>query len=116
MRILDRYVLREFVKLFLLFSLAAPLLFILGDWTDNIDTFTAHQIPTAHVALSYVFQMPEFMSWSLPIAALIATVFTVSNMSRYSEMAAAKAGGISFYSALRVLPVLGVVLTLLGWA
>jgi len=114
MRILDRYVLREFVKLFLLFSVAAPLLFILGDWTDNIDTFTDHQIPTAHVALSYVFQMPEFMSWSLPIAALIATVFTVSNMSRHAEMAAAKAGGISFYSALRVLPVLGVVLTLLG--
>jgi len=114
MRILDRYVLREFVKLLLLFSLAAPLLFILGDWTDNIDEFTEDAIPAARVALGYVFQMPEFISWSLPIAALIATVFTVSNMTRHSEMAAAKAGGISFYRALRVLPVLGVLLTLLG--
>ncbi|NJD09551.1 MAG: YjgP/YjgQ family permease [Gemmatimonadetes bacterium] len=114
MRILDRYVLREFVKLFVLFSVAAPLLFVLGDWTDNIDTFTERQIPTARVALSYVYQMPEFISWSLPIAALIATVFTVSNMTRHSEMAAAKAGGISFYSALRMLPLLGILLTLLG--
>jgi len=114
MRILDRYVIREFTKLFLLFSLAAPVLFILGDWTDNIDTFTEKQIPVSHVALSYLFQMPEFISWSLPIAGLIATVFTVSNMTRHSEMAAAKAGGISFYGALRALPVLGILLTVLG--
>ena len=114
MRILDRYVLREFTNLFVLFALAAPLLFILGDWTDNIDTFTEKQIPSGRVALGYLYQMPEFISWSLPIAALIATVFTVSNMTRHSEMAAAKAGGISFYSALRLLPVLGVLLTLLG--
>jgi len=114
MRILDRYVLREFTRLFLLFSVAAPLLFILGDWTDNIDTFTEKQIPAARVALGYLYQFPEFISWSLPIAALIATVFTVSNMTRHSEMAAAKAGGISFYRALRVLPLMGVLLTLLG--
>ncbi|MGH7553711.1 MAG: LptF/LptG family permease, partial [Longimicrobiales bacterium] len=110
-RILDRYVVREFMRLFLLFALAAPSLFILGDWTDNLDSFTSKQIPPANVALSYVYQFPLFVLWSFPIAALIATVFTVSNMTRHAEMVAAKAGGISFYRALFMLPVLGVVLT-----
>jgi lipopolysaccharide export system permease protein len=114
MRILDRYVAREFIKLFLLFSICAPLLFIMGDWTDNLDTFTERGLTGAQVALGYLFRMPEFVSWSFPIAALIATVFTVSNMTRHSEMAAAKAGGVSFYSALRMLPVLGIVLTIVG--
>jgi lipopolysaccharide export system permease protein len=111
LRTLDRYVFREFMRLFLLFSLAAPLLFVLGDWTDNLDKFTSRQIPPLRVALSYVYQFPLFVLWSFPIAALIATVFTVSNMSRHSEMSAAKAGGISFWRAIVMLPLLGVLLT-----
>ena len=110
-RLLDRYVMREFFRLFALFAFAAPSLFILGDWTDNLDDFTSKQIPAGKVALSYVYQFPLFVLWSFPIAALIATVFTVSNMTRHSEMAAAKAGGVSFWRALAMLPVLGVLLT-----
>src|SRR5690606_21611769 len=45
---------------------------------------------------------------------LIATVFTVSNMTRHSELAAAKASGVSFYRATLMLPVLGLVLTIGG--
>ena len=111
MTTLDRYVTREFMRLFLLFALCAPLLFVLGDWTENIDTYTRQQLPITNVALGYLYQMPMFISWSFPVAALIATVFTVDSMTRHSEMTAAKAGGISFFRALRVLPVLGVFLT-----
>jgi len=113
-RILDRYVAREFSRLFLLFSLAAPLLFLLGDWTDNLDTYTERQIPIARVLLGYMYKLPQFILFSLPVAALIATVFTVSSMTRHSEMAAAKAGGISFWRATRMLPVLGLFLTFGG--
>jgi len=113
-RILDRYITREFVRLFVLFALAAPLLFVLGDWTDNIDTYTERQIETSRIALGYLFKLPQFIMFSLPIAGLIATVFTVSSMTRHSEMAAAKAGGISFYRTTRMLPLLGLLLTLGG--
>jgi lipopolysaccharide export system permease protein len=110
-RTLDRYVGREFIRLFFLFSLAAPLLFILADWTDNIDTYTEERIPPLDVALGYLYMLPQFVLFSIPIAALIATVFTVSNMTRHSELAAAKAGGISFYRTLIMLPILGALLT-----
>lgn len=115
-RTIDRYVAREFMRLFIIFILAAPLLFVLGDWTDNIGSYTEQGIPVGRVALSYLYQMPMFISWSFPVAALIATVFTVSGMARHSEMTAAKAGGISFFRALAVLPVLGVILTAAGMA
>jgi lipopolysaccharide export system permease protein len=113
-RILDRYVTREFLRLFVLFSFAAPLLFVLGDWTDNLDTYTERQLPLRQVALGYLYKLPQFILFSLPVAALIATVFTVSSMTRHSEMAAAKAGGISFWRATIMLPVMGVLLTFLG--
>lgn len=108
---LDRYVGREFMRLFLLFALCAPLLFVLGDWTENIDRYTRQNLSPGSVALGYLYQMPLFISWSFPVAALIATVFTVNGMTRHSEMTAAKAGGVSFFRTLRILPVLGVLLT-----
>lgn len=109
--VLDRYVTGEFMRLFILFAISAPILFILGDVTDNIDTFMDRQISMKNIALGYVYQMPEFIFYSFPIAALIATIFTVSNMTRHSEMSAAKAGGVSFYRVLLPLPILGILLT-----
>lgn len=110
-RVLDRYVTREFLRLFILFIIAAPLLFVLGDLTDNIDRYMDRGLTLRNIGLGYIYQFPLFMLYSFPIAALIATIFTVGNMTRHSEMAAAKAGGISFYRVLAPLPILGIVLT-----
>lgn len=114
MTILDRHVVKEFFRLFMLFILASPVLFILGDLTDNLDTYMDRGFETSQVLMGYVYQMPLFISWGLPVAALIATIFTVNNMTRHSEVAAAKAGGISFFRLYAVLPLIGIVVTALG--
>jgi lipopolysaccharide export system permease protein len=116
MKMIDRYVAREFLRLYGIFIISAPLLFVIGDWTDNVGKYAEQGLPVSRVALSYVYQMPLFISWSMPVAALIATVFTVSNMTRHSEMTAAKAGGMSFFRVLAMLPVLGILLTGVGLA
>jgi lipopolysaccharide export system permease protein len=113
-RTLDRYVVREFSRLFALASTAAPLLFVLGDVMDNLDKHMARGVGISRVALSYLYQLPLFVLYSLPIAALIATVFTVGTMTRHSEISAAKAGGVSFFRLFASLPLLGVLLTLAG--
>jgi lipopolysaccharide export system permease protein len=111
MTLLDRYVGREFLRLFLLFVLAAPVLFIIGDLTEKIDRHLDRGLTTTEVALGYLYMTPQFVLWSVPIAALIATVFTVSNMGRHSEVSAAKAGGVSFFRLFAPLPVLGFLIT-----
>jgi lipopolysaccharide export system permease protein len=113
-RILDRYVVSEFTRLFLLFVLAAPMLFILGDVTEHLAKYLGRGLPPGQVALSYVYQLPLFILYAFPIAALVATVFTVSGMTRHSEISAAKAGGVSFHRLVAPLPLLGVVLTLVA--
>ncbi len=110
-RILDRYLSREFLRLFVVFVLGAPLLFIIGDLVDHLDKFIDDKLGVRVVVLNYLYQMPLFILWSFPIAALIATIFTVSNMTRHSEVAAAKAGGISFYRLTMPLIALGAILT-----
>jgi len=98
---LDRYVLRAWLRVFLITLLGFPLLVIVIDLTDNLDKYMNRGIGKGAVALSYVFGIPETMFLVLPAAVLFATVFTVSTMGRHSEITAAKAGGVSFHRLAR---------------
>lgn len=115
MRLLDRYLSREFTRIFMVFVLGAPVLFVIGDLVDNLGKYLDRGLTPGQVALGYVYQMPQFILFSFPVAALIATVFTVGNMTRHSEIAAAKAGGVSFHRLTLPLLMLGVLLTAAGF-
>jgi len=100
---LDRYVLREWLRVFLVTLLGFPILVIVIDLTDRLDTYLSRGIPGGAVALSYVYDLPEKMFLVLPVAVLFATVFTVGALGRHSELTAAKASGISFHRLVRPL-------------
>jgi len=110
-RILDRMVGGTFLQRFLLFVLGAPLLFVLGDLTDRLDTYLGRGLTAWDMARGYVFMYPKFILWSFPIAALIASVFTVHGMTVNREVVATKAGGISFHRLVTPIFVLGALLT-----
>ncbi len=114
MRILDRLVGWSYIRLFVIFVLGAPLLFTLGDAVENLDRYLDRGLPFGQVVLSYLYQFPQFMLWSFPIASLLAVVFTIHTMTTHREVMAAKAGGISFHRLIMPLIVLGFVLTGVG--
>ena len=111
MRILDRYIVSQFLRLFMLFGMSAPVLFILGDLTDQLDNYFRDGLTARQIAIGYVYDLPLFILYSFPIAALIATIFTINGMTRNSEVAAAKAGGVSFHRMLLPVGLLGIMLT-----
>ena len=111
MRILDRLVLRIFLQLFALVLVAVPPIFVIADVAENLDDYIDRGLTGYEVALSYVYQLPLFVQWSFPIAALIATVFTIHGMTTHREVVAAKAGGISFHRLVLPMVAAGVVLT-----
>ncbi|HEU0015727.1 MAG TPA: LptF/LptG family permease [Longimicrobium sp.] len=111
MKLLDRYVLRQFVATFLMLVLGLPLLFIIADITDNIDKYMDTGISGGRLALSYVYHFPLFVVYAFPIAALVATVFTIGGMTRHQEITAAKAGGVSFWRLFRPIGMMAVVLS-----
>lgn len=110
-RILDRLVFWTFTRLFLLVLVAAQPLFIIGDIAEELDDFIDRGVGMGDVAISYVYMMPLFIQWTFPIAALLATVFTVHNMTAHREVVAAKAGGISFHRLFLPLLIAGVLFT-----
>lgn len=96
-RILDRYVVREFLRIFAMTVVGFPLFTILIHLTDNIDKYLARGIPASRIALAYLYTAPEQVFFIAPAAVLFATVFSVGALSRHSEITAAKASGVSFH-------------------
>lgn len=109
-RTLDRMVVGTFLKLFFVVVMAVPPLFILGDFTENADSYLDRGLARTEIGQSYLYKLAEYVWWSLPIAALVATVFTVYSMTSHREIVAAKAGGISFHRLVLPLVVAGLVL------
>jgi lipopolysaccharide export system permease protein len=109
-KILDRYIVRQFFTGFTSLVLGLPLLFMITDLTDNLDKYLGRGLGAREVALSYLYILPQFVLWAMPIAALVATVFTIGSMTRHQEISAAKAGGISFYRLIA--PILGLAVLL----
>jgi len=103
-RILDRYLLREWMRIFLVAGLGLPFLVMLIELAEKLDQYLMRDLTREAIALGYVFSFPERVFRILPAAVLFATVFSIGNLARHSELTAAKASG---RSALRmIVPVL----------
>ncbi len=94
---LDRYVLSEFWKIFIPMALGFPLLVIIIDLVDHLDTYLNRNLSNGQIALSYLYWIPDSMFMVLPAAVLFATVFSIGSLTRHSEVTAAKASGVSFH-------------------
>lgn len=97
MTLLDRYVLSQWLRIFLVTSLGFPIVATLIDLTDQLSRLLDRNLDLGTIALGYAYQLPEKMFEVIPAAVLFATVFTVGSLGRHSELTAAKAGGISFH-------------------
>ena len=112
MNILDRYLLREYLKAFfvgLLFFIALIIIVRLLDkdikkFDDDVAYVTAVKI--------VLFQAPRRIMEVVPVAAFVAIFFVLGRMVQSNEFTAMKAGGLSVYRLL--VPVLIVTLAICG--
>ncbi len=95
-RLLDRYVLRSWIKLFIVTAIGFPIVAVLTEMIQDLHDLLGKGLSVKQIAVSYIFGIPAWASLVMPAAVLFATIFTVGNMARHSELTAAKAGGASF--------------------
>jgi lipopolysaccharide export system permease protein len=99
-RLLDLYVLRRYVVALAFSILSLVLIAIVIDLTENIDTFIDFSARPSEILLYYAYHTPYWMVLTLPIAALLGTLFALTSLARGSEITAMKAVGISLYRIL----------------
>lgn len=113
MKIIDRYLIREFIKTALLALVSFVLLFILVDVFEKLDIFIDTKAKLWMVGLFYLYQIPYILVLTLPVAMLLASMGTISQMSRHYEIVALKSSGISLNRIFMPLLALGLLVSLL---
>lgn len=95
MRLLDRYVLVEFVKLLLLSLCAFVVIFAIVDLFEKIQDFMDGHASFLIVARYYLYKIPWVTVQVLPVALLMATFLTLGQMSKFNELTAMVTAGLS---------------------
>jgi LPS export ABC transporter permease LptG/LPS export ABC transporter permease LptF len=96
-RILDEYVVREFVSMFLLVLTAFVLLMIVFTFFDLVGDIIRNHISLVTVGDYLVNLTPSMLYQIAPLAVLIAALVVFGVLNRNSEIVAMKATGISLY-------------------
>ena len=97
-RVLHRYIMREYLKIFSLSLSSLILIYIVVIFFQKMNFFQRNNAPF-YLMFEYVlYKIPEAtFQWTIPYAVLLTTLLTLGTLSRHSEITAFKAGGISLY-------------------
>lgn len=106
MRILDRYLLREFTVYLLLGLAGFVVIYAVVDIIEKLGSFLDHRASAALIATYYLNLVPKILVQMMPVALLLATFLALGQLNKFGELTAMRAAGISI---LRILvPVFGV--------
>lgn len=106
MRILDRYLLREFAWPLLYCFDAFAMLMIVIDLFGSLDEFIDFHAGLGTVVHYYLILFPEMFVLIMPMSLLLGLLFCLSNLSKHNELTAMRASGVSL--ARLALPLLGI--------
>ena len=95
--ILDRYILREFLKILLLVLVSVIALFIVIDFTETAKDARESGASASTILTYYRFQIFGIINWTLPISVLVATLVTFALLQKNNEVTAIKSSGVSLY-------------------
>jgi LPS export ABC transporter permease LptG/LPS export ABC transporter permease LptF len=105
-RILDEYVVREFLDMFFLVLLAFVLLMLIFTVFELLGDILRHNIAWSTVGEYLINLTPSMIYLIAPLAVLIAVLVTFGVLNRNSEIVAMKATGISLYRL--VIPIVAI--------
>ena len=72
MRILDRYVVRSWVVIFVLTAIGFPVVSIMINMTDNLERLLDRGLKLPDIFVSYIYALPENIFLVMPAAVLSA--------------------------------------------
>lgn len=92
MSILKRFILIEWFRAFFTATIG---LFVIMSVADLITGFLRSNVSAIEVLYNFVFNVPHFLSRTLPIGCLMATLFSLNKLKAHSELIAILAAGFS---------------------
>jgi len=84
---------------------------IFVDMVGNLSKFIDKEVPLAVIIKYYIFYIPYLIILVLPIAMLLASLFSLSQMANHNELTAIRSAGISLTRILIPLFIFGLLIS-----
>ncbi len=101
--LLDRYLLREWLKILGLILCATIGLLLMQALYDNFRDLIEVGAGFGDMLFYYAVLMPSYFSVVLPLSLLLSLLFVLGALHRHNEITAIRAAGLNIFSATRVL-------------
>ncbi|OGW50439.1 MAG: LPS export ABC transporter permease LptG [Nitrospirae bacterium GWC2_57_9] len=115
MRLLSRHIFGEFMRIFLTILIGILIVYLCMDFLQKADNFIKSKANIRQVLFYFLYGIPTMASFSLPIAALIAALLSLGNLSRHNEIIAMRASGVSLFGIIAPVVLGGVLISGFGF-
>lgn len=112
MRIIDRYITREFLRTYLIIFFSFAVVFIVIDVVDNLPRLIRNGASTQQATLYYLLRLPYLVVLTSPVTVLLTGLFMMNALSKHNESVAIRAAGISIKRAMFPLFLIGFTISL----
>jgi Predicted permeases len=107
MKIIDRYMAKGFLSSFIWCLFVFVIMAVIIDVFSFVDDIVKYKIPLQSVVAFYFYYVPTIFVQIMPMAALLSTIYMLSNLNKNNEIIAMKSSGIGLWRILTPLLVLG---------
>ncbi len=111
MKILPRYLLKEFLKIMGICEAVFVAIYLVVDFVQKIDNFIEAEVSAPLVFSYFLYKTPFIIAQLFPSAALIGAIILFALMRNNHEITALKACGVNLYSLFKTLGVTALVLS-----
>ncbi|MEA2713018.1 MAG: lipopolysaccharide export system permease protein [Gemmatimonadales bacterium] len=116
MRLLNRYILRQLTAPFFFALAAQTSLMLLSQVAKKFGALVGKGLPWTVIGEVFLLSLPFIIAMTLPMAVLLAVLYTFSHLAADNEITATKASGISVYQVLTPVLLWGVCMAALNFA
>ncbi|MDR3335643.1 MAG: LptF/LptG family permease [Treponema sp.] len=107
MRILDRYLVKQFLPFFLIAVSMFVLLICLIDLFANLTKYLNYEVPFIQILMVSIYFFPKALSYALPISLLFAAAYVLGDLYARNELTSVFSSGIPFWRFCLPLLVIG---------
>ena len=115
LNLVDRYILREWLKIFGLVLLATLGLLLMQALFDDFSDLLAQQAKILEVLDYFAVKMPAYFAVVLPLALLLSLLYALGQLHRNNEITALRAAGAGLFRITRVIWLAGLGLCAVVW-
>ncbi len=112
MRILDKYIIREFLKTYLIIFFSFAVVFIVIDIVDHLPRLLRNNANFQQATMYYLLRLPYLLVLTSPVTVLLTGLFMMNGLSKHNESVAIRAAGVSIKRAMLPLFVIGLIISI----